>query len=114
MPARLVNQARMNTNTVGTGTLTLTTAVAPFNTFATAGVLDGNTIAYSIIDGTANSEKGWGVYSSAGPTLTRNVITSTNGNAAIALSGTAQVFIDPSLWDLIFLATSAHTDCGGL
>lgn len=114
MPGKYVNQARMNTSTVGTGTLTLTTAVAPFNTFATAGIINNDIVAYSIIDGTANSEKGWGVYTSAGTTLTRNVFTSTNGNAAINLSGSAQVFIDPSAQDLVFLLTSAQAGAGGL
>lgn len=114
MPAKFVNQARMNTSTVGTGTLTLTTAVPPFNTFATAGVIDGDVVAYSIIDGTTNSEKGWGLYTAAGTTLTRNVFQSTNANNPINLSGNAQVFIDPSSTDLVPLALGAHANLGGI
>lgn len=94
------NLARMTTATTGTGTLTLGVAVAPFLTFAQAGVSDGNTVCYSIIDGTANSEIGTGVYTSSGTTMTRVVTKSTNSNSAINLSGTAQVLITPRAEDL--------------
>lgn len=113
MPAKFINQARMTTATVGVGAITLGVAVQPFNTFATAGAADQDVLPYSILDG-LNSEKGWGVYTAAGTTLTRNVITSTNANAAISLSGGAQVFIDPSTYDLVFLATASHATCGGI
>lgn len=92
--AILYNLARMNTTTVGAGTVTLTTAVGGYLTFALAGASNGDVVDYAINDG-ANSEIGTGTYSSAGPTLTRTVTKSTNSNAAISLSGTAQVFITP-------------------
>src|SRR5262249_14173153 len=41
----------------------------------------------------ANSEAGYGTYTSSGTTVTRNVIKSTNTNTAIALSGAAEVYI---------------------
>lgn len=92
--ARLYNLARMTTATVGTGTITLATAISGCLTFAAAGAIDGETVAYSISDG-ANSEEGEGVVGSSGTTLTRTVTTSTNSNSAINLSGSAQVFITP-------------------
>jgi len=86
----------MTVTTSGTGSpVTLGTAVQQFLTFAQAGVADGDTVLYSILDGANGGEVGWGVYTASGTTLTRNVIKSTNSNAAISLSGAAQVAISP-------------------
>lgn len=115
MPGGFLNQARMTISSSGTGTFTLSAAVAPFNTFATAGVVDQQVVPYGAIDGTAGSEKGWGVYSAAGPTLTRNVFTSNNSNNPIsASSSNTQVFIDPSVADLVQLSLVAQANLGGL
>src|SRR5450631_41561 len=104
MPGGFLNQARMTISSSGTGTFTLAAAVAPFNTFANAGAIDQQIVPYGAIDGTAGSEKGWGLYSASGPTLTRNVFISTNGNnPIIASSSNTQVFIDPSVADLVHL-----------
>jgi hypothetical protein len=99
---KLYNLARMTTPTTGTGTLSLGAAVSGFLGFAAAGVADGETVTYAINDGAA-SEIGRGVYSSAGPTLTRAVLKSTNGDAAINLSGSAQVFITAAKEDFVAL-----------
>jgi microcystin-dependent protein len=96
---KLYNLARMTTATTGTGTITLGSAVSGFLTFATAGVANGEVVSYAIEDG-ANREVGTGTYTSSGTTLSRTVITSTNSNAAISLSGSAQVFITPNADDL--------------
>lgn len=93
MAGKFYDLARMNTATVGSGTITLGAAVAPFLSFAAAGVQDGDVVSYAIIDGN-NSEVGWGTYAAAGTTLARTtVLASTNGGLAISLSGSAQVFI---------------------
>jgi hypothetical protein len=55
-------------------------------------VQDQDIVSYAIADNNA-SEIGTGTYTSATGTLTRNVTKSTNANAAINLSGAAQVFI---------------------
>jgi hypothetical protein len=91
-PAKLANLARMTTATTGTGTITLGAAVPGYLTFADAGIVNGDVVSYGIADGN-NSEVGTGTYTAAGTTLTRTVTNSTNAGAAIALSGTAQVFI---------------------
>lgn len=88
----MYNLARMTTGTTGTGTITLGAAVPGFLTFAQAGVANGETVVYGIRDGN-NSEVGTGVYTSAGTTLTRTVLKSTNSDSAINLSGAAQVYI---------------------
>lgn len=92
--AKLYNLARMTTTTTGTGTITLGSAVAGYLTFAQSGVADGDVVDYAIKDGN-DSEIGTGTYTSSGTTLTRTVTKSTNSNAAISLSGAAEVFITP-------------------
>jgi hypothetical protein len=98
--ANLFDRAGMSTATAGSGTLTLGAAlgaVAPnlaaFLSFANAGVADQNVVSYLILDANGGWETGWGVYAASGTTLTRNVTKSSNSNAAITLSGNAQVFI---------------------
>lgn len=100
---KLYNLARMTTATVGTGTITLGSAVSGYLTFALAGVANADVVSYGIKDG-ANSEVGTGTYTTAGTTLTRTVTKSTNANAAISLSGTAEVFITPRAEDLLQVA----------
>lgn len=96
--AKLYNLAGMSTSTTGTGTITLGSAMYGHLTFAQAGIVDGDTVTYAIKDGDA-SEIGRGVYTASGTTLTRGVTKSTNSDAAIDLSGTAEVFITASAED---------------
>lgn len=105
--AKLYNLARMLTATAGTGTITLSTAKTGYLSFASAGVLDGEVVAYAITDG-ANAEIGYGTYTASGTTLTRTVRRSTNSNNAISLSGSAEVAITPSAEDL---ATNGRSQC---
>jgi hypothetical protein len=102
---KLYNLARMTTATVGAGTITLGSAVSGYLTFALAGAANADVVSYGIHDG-ANSEVGTGTYTSAGTTLTRTVTKSTNANAAIGLSGTAEVFITARAEDLPSLPVS--------
>jgi hypothetical protein len=91
--AKFANRAAMETATVGTGTITLGAAVSMHQTFADAGVVDGDTVAYVIEDG-VEWEIGTGVYTASGTTLTRTVTESSNSDSALNLSGGAIVFID--------------------
>ena len=107
---KLYNLAKMNTATTGTGTITLSTAVSGFLTFALSGVTNGETVTYIIEDG-ASRELGYGVYTSSGTTLARNVLKSTNSDSAINLSGSATVGITAAREN--FLEWFANIDANG-
>lgn len=84
----------MYTSTVGTGvTITLGSAVPGHLTFADSGVVDGDIVSYSILDGTS-AEVGTGTYTASGTIFSRTtVLKSTNGGSRIALTGAAQIFV---------------------
>ena len=98
--AKLVNRAKMTTATTGTGTITLGSAVDGYQTFADAGVADGETVRYVIEDGTA-WEIGTGTYTASGTTLSRTVTESSNADAAINLSGSAIVYVTAASTDVV-------------
>lgn len=95
----LVNRAYVSTATTGTGTLTLGAAEAGYQTFAAAGVTNGNVVRYTITDGN-NWEIGTGTYSSTGPTLTRTLTQSSTG-PLLNLSGNAKVFLTAAAQDIV-------------
>lgn len=97
---KLVNRAKMSTATVGTGTITLGTAPVGYQSFASAGIVNGDEIRYVIEDGD-NWEIGTGAYAAAGTTLTRTVLESSNAGLAVALSGNAVVFVSATAEDFL-------------
>lgn len=116
MANTLVNLARVQSTTIGNGTLTLGAAIAGFNTFAGAGLTDGQTVTYAIEDYSSDipaavvgREIGQGVYSAG--TLTRGTVySSTSGGAKINCSGRQHVFITAAAEDLASFTTdlTAH------
>ena len=99
MAISLGNRAKMSTSTTGTGTITLGSASTGYQTFANAGITNGQTVRYAIEDG-SNFEIGSGTYTASGTTLTRSVTESSNSDNAISLSGTANVFVTATVADL--------------
>ena len=90
--AKLFNRAKMTTSTTGTGTITLGSAASGFQSFADAGVVNGDVVQYVIEEG-SDFEIGTGTYTSSGTTLTRTPTESSNSDAAITLAGQATVSI---------------------
>ena len=95
----LVNRAKMSTSTTGTGTITLGSAESGYQSFADAGVSDGDVVRYAIEDGD-DWEIGSGTYTASGTTLTRTVDESSNSDAALNLTGSAVVFITAAAEDV--------------
>ncbi len=111
--ARLVNRAGMTVaGAPGAGTITLGGALSAYQSFATAGVRDGDVVSYEIEDG-SSWELGRGTYAAAGLTLTRAPTDSSNGGAAITASAAAVVYVTALADDIqhlysrtFFLATA--------
>lgn len=105
--ASLFNRAGMSTATTGSGTITLGSALAAntlinlcgFLTFADAGVSNGNTVPYLILDSNGAWEYGVGTYTASGTTLSRTLGASSTGSL-LNLSGSAQVFVTARKEDL--------------
>ncbi len=98
--ARHYNLARMTTATTGSGTITLGAAVSGWQSFTNAGIIDGDTVTYAIVEGTAR-EVGRGVYTASGTTLTRDTILRSTTGSAISLAGAAEVMLTIAAEDLI-------------
>lgn len=92
MATQYGNRIKVAVTSTGTGTAQLGSAVTGFLDFSS--LTSGNTVGYAIDDG-ANWEIGTGVYTSGSPsTVTRaNIESSTNGGAAISLSGSATMML---------------------
>src|SRR5690606_7939865 len=94
-----VNRARMLTSTTGTGSsITLTTAVDKYFSFAEAGLQNGDVVDYVIEDGNDFEIQVGQTYNSAGPSLSRGTPAASKvggvaGTSQINLTGNAQVFI---------------------
>lgn len=106
------NIARMYTETTGTGTVTLTTAVPGCLTFDLAGVSNAEVVRYGMItyslttNRPTHTEVGTGTYTTSGTTLSRTTVeSSTNGGSKITLTGLTEVYLCPLASDLDGMVT---------
>jgi hypothetical protein len=98
---KLVNRAKMTTASTGTSSpITLGSASDGYQTFAAAGVSDGDVVRFVIEDGDS-WELSSGTYTASGTTLSRTVSESSNSNNALNLSGNAVVFVTAAADDII-------------
>ena len=103
--SKLVNRAKMTTATTGTGTITLGSAFSGFQTFAAAGVVNGDVVRYVIEEGNA-WEIGNGTYTATGTLLARSLLASSTGSL-LSLGGNAAVFVTATAEDFNELAPLA-------
>lgn len=87
----LADLVKVTTATTGTGTISLGSAVTGFR--GTPALTDGRVYSYAIFGAGGAYEAGYGLYTSSGATLTRNVAESSNSNAAITLAGGETVVV---------------------
>lgn len=103
--ANFVDVAKFTASSGGTGTFTVSAAVTGYQTPASAGAVNGATYRYRAESSDLSQwEVGYGVYSSAGPTLTRATIlfNSSGTTSAINFSAAPQVGMVLLAEDLIF------------
>jgi hypothetical protein len=111
---KILDNAWVNCATVGTGTLTLGTALPGASTFANGGAVNADVIAYWIRDANGAWERGFGTYTAVGTTLTRNLLASSTGSL-ISLSGVSTVYSEAmgtDLWPKPITITPVWTSTG--
>jgi len=103
MTVKFANRVKVNTSTTGTGTITLGSAVQGFQTFADGGIVNNDSVRYTIVDDN-DWEVGTGTYTSTGTTLSRTLIESSTGSLLNLSGNDVQVFITMASIDVENLA----------
>jgi|11BtaG_2_1085332.scaffolds.fasta_scaffold00103_46 hypothetical protein len=111
MTIKFADRVKVSTSSTGTGTISLGSAVDGFQTFAQGGILNGNSVRYTITNGDS-WEVGTGVYASSGNSMTRSYESSSTGSL-LNLSGTSEVFITVASADINNLADTVPKSTGG-
>ncbi len=98
--AKLANRAKMTISSTGTGNITLAAADTGYQTFAQAGISDGDVIRYIVEDASNAWEIGTAVVSNSSTVLARTVEESSNSGNALNLTSAAKVFVGITAKDL--------------
>ena len=101
----LADRVKVSTTSTGTGQISLGSAESGYQTFADAGIVNGDTVRYVIEDGSA-WEIGTGTYTASGTLMSRTLVDSSTGSL-LNLSGSAIVFLSVISSDLQELVTFA-------
>jgi len=116
MPLLVKDRVKETSTTGGTGTITLSGAVAGFQSFSAVG--NGNSTTYAIVDNvTGDWEVGMGTYTASGTTLSRTTVLSSSAGGALVNFATnaKEVFVTfpassvSTEYVSITLTTSAYT-----
>jgi hypothetical protein len=98
MTNKFANRVFVTTATTGTGTITLGSPLAGYQSFTSGGIANADVVRYLLLDG-SGWETGTGTYTASGTTLSRTPTASSNSNAALNLSGGAKVAVIASAED---------------
>jgi hypothetical protein len=98
----IADRTKQQTTTTGTGAVTLGSSVTGFQVFS-AVCANADTFHYAMVHLTNGSwETGLGTYNSGAGTVSRSVLTSSNGNALIDFAaGTKEIFISPVAYNIV-------------
>lgn len=98
----IADRTKQQTTTTGVGAVTLGSSVTGFQVFS-AVCSNADTFHYAIVHLTNGSwETGVGTYNSGAGTVSRSVLTSSNGNALIDFAaGTKEIFISPVAYNIV-------------
>jgi hypothetical protein len=110
------DRVKETTTTTGTGAITLLGTVAGYKSFASLGMVTGDTCYICIDAGAGDWEVSLATYNSTGPTLTRTtILASSNSNAAVSFSaGTKAVFITAAAGKLVIRDPSGNVTLAGM
>lgn len=76
----------------GTGTISLGSPIAGFQSFSAGGASNGDTFSYLLLDGT-NWECGIGTYNSSGPTVSRTTVTQSSAGGTTKINATSSATV---------------------
>lgn len=110
MAVTLVDYVKIQTLTLGPGTLTLGDPVTGFR--GTEALVDGSTYSYSLSQPTGEWEVGRGVYTDSVKSLSRSPLFSSSSGSAIPLTGLAQVTITILAEDIAALTVQGISIAG--